>query len=342
MKCYKKISPFLLAVLLCGLLQPPTTAKTIHLASVYEAHIFQNSERFPNEELPYRLYCPEDYKEKPYPLVLQLNGAAQNGNDNVKHITPPNLFTEVLLREENSTEYPCIILAPQCPYNDRWVKNFYGDISQVMEMTLELLEEICNEYNVDRSRIYLVGFSSGASGVWDALFRCPKLFAAAIAMEGYTIPAFAKYIKNVPVWFFHCDEDHLIPVSVARDMADALQNAGSTVYQYTEYNYKEFLAANSEYGDNAHGVAWAQGSNYEPELLPWLFSWQNKHFVSPGDYLKNGFFDRKVSDEIENAKSQLLIISVSLTSALILISAISLFIYRQRFSKYIGRQKTHE
>mgnify|MGYP002508458839 CR=1 FL=1 len=47
-----------------------------------------------------------------------------------------------------------------------------------------LLENLQNNYNIDDKRIYLIGVSNGAMGVWSQLYYHPNRYAAAIALMG--------------------------------------------------------------------------------------------------------------------------------------------------------------
>ena len=72
------------------------------------------------DTLHYRVLFPDNYdKGKSYPLVLFLHGAGERGNDNEKQLTHGAvLFSDVKTR----TDYPAIVLFPQCPANGYWVK----------------------------------------------------------------------------------------------------------------------------------------------------------------------------------------------------------------------------
>ena len=48
----------------------------------------------------------------------------------------------------------------------------------------DLLDEIVEKYKVDKDRIYVTGLSMGGYGVWDAIQRYPRRFAAAVPVCG--------------------------------------------------------------------------------------------------------------------------------------------------------------
>ena len=76
------------------------------------------------KKLPYRLLKPMavDLNEK-YPLVVFLHGASERGDDNeaqLKHGVPE------FLTPENRKDYPCFLIAPQCPAGQKWVDVDWG------------------------------------------------------------------------------------------------------------------------------------------------------------------------------------------------------------------------
>jgi predicted peptidase len=124
-------------------------------------------------------------------------------------------------------------------------------------MVLDLIEAVCNEYRIDKDRIYLTGVSVGGYGTWDLVSRRPELFAAAIPVSGGGDPAQAAKLAKLPIWAFHGGADPLVPVERARDMIAALKKAGGEP-KYTEYKGVGHDAWTPRYRDN--------------EVLDWLFA----------------------------------------------------------------------
>ena len=75
-------------------------------------------EKGDHEGMPYRLMSPDSAaKQKTFPLVLSLHGGGGRGTDNIRNLAPE---TEILAMKENREEYPCFVLAPQCPKDSNW------------------------------------------------------------------------------------------------------------------------------------------------------------------------------------------------------------------------------
>ncbi len=224
------------------------------------------------DTLPYRFLEPVRPKTgREYPLILFLHGAGERGNDNEKQLTHG---TYIFQKPENVKDFPCFVLAPQCPEGEQWVnadwntRNFQmpKEPSKPLKMVLELLFELQNEYPVNTHQIYVTGLSMGGFGTWDIITRQPDLFAAAVPVCGGGDPSTASHIAHIPTWIFHSADDSVIPVELSRKMADALENAGALV-RYTEYK------------DAGHG-AWKPAYEND-ELLPWLFSQSRPSEIKP-------------------------------------------------------------
>lgn len=251
--------PSLLAavLLLQGL---PPLARAEPTSAPLEKRVFKGAG---GKTLPYRLLLPG--KQDPgtrYPLVLFLHGAGERGTDNegqLRHGVPA--FASAAGQEK----YPCILVAPQCPTGARWVEVDWGAASHQqpeqpsapMALTLELLDALCKELPVDRSRVYVTGLSMGGYGTWDILARRPEMFAAAAPVCGGADEATAGRIAHIPVWVFHGAKDGVVKTSRSRNMIQALQKAGARP-KYTEY---------PDVGHAAWGPAYK-----DPELFRWLFA----------------------------------------------------------------------
>ncbi|MCD8022866.1 MAG: hypothetical protein LUF30_07825, partial [Lachnospiraceae bacterium] len=126
-----------------------------------------------NSTLMYNLYLPEGYSdEAEYPLVLFMPDASADSSDPVKTLTQ-GLGAVIWAEEENQTENPCIVLAPQ-----------YKNDTDSVENTMGLLAQIVETYSVDESRIYLAGQSAGTIRAITLMIENPDTFAAALLVTG--------------------------------------------------------------------------------------------------------------------------------------------------------------
>jgi predicted peptidase len=189
--------------------------------------------------LRYRLLLPAGYKpEERYPVVLFLHGAAARGSDNLE---PLNWGPRLFLEPKTRARHPCFMVVPQCPKESGWVQTSWGGLaaakeSPSLELALELIEKVLpKEFGIDPKRRYLTGVSMGGHAVWITMVRRPGFFAAAVPVcSGGTASMVTEAATRFPIWAFHSDDDHLVPVQQAREMVQAWRKHGGTA-KYTEY-----------------------------------------------------------------------------------------------------------
>jgi len=213
--------------------------------------------------LPYRLLKPDDYDpNQSYPLVLFLHGAGERGVDNNRQLVHG---VPAFAAAANRKQYPCFLIAPQCPAEARWVEVDWGAASHTqpkepsvpMRLTLELIDTLVKEFSIDKKRIYVTGLSMGGYGTWDIISRRPELFAAAAPICGGGDEMQAPQIARLPIWVFHGGKDGVVKPARSRNMIEAIKKAGGTP-KYTEY---------PEVGHGSWGPAYQ-----DPALFRWLFS----------------------------------------------------------------------
>ena len=236
--------------------------KTLSLSDVFDFRIYQNADT----TLPYRIYIPFNYdSSKSYPLLVNLHGAGLRGDDNMSHLK----IIDAALFQADLPLDDAIIIAPQCPENERWVDSAWSKGSYSISSTpesnelkavVELVKELMQTYPVDAKRVYACGFSMGGFATWDLLMRHSDLFCAGVPMCGGGDPSQAQVLKDVGIWAVHGGLDPTVPVSGSRDMAQALEAIGATNFTYTELPENEHDVWTYTYGN--------------AEIFTWLFSQQ--------------------------------------------------------------------
>ena len=162
--------------------------------------------------------------------MVFLHGAGERGDDN-----KAQLKHGVAEFARRTKEFPCFLVAPQCPNGASWAAIGKGfEDGKPGKLVLDLIDKTCKELPIDTKRIYLTGLSMGGYGTWTLLAQKPDLFAAAIPICGGGDPKSAAKIAKVPVWVFHGDKDAAVKVERSRDMVAALEKAGGKP-KYTEY-----------------------------------------------------------------------------------------------------------
>jgi predicted peptidase len=205
-------------------------------------------------ELKYLLYLPPDYKaagDKRWPLMLFLHGAGERGSD-VQRVAIHGPLSLV----KQGTNFPFIIVAPQCATGQIWEN----------EPLLQLLDQMEKKYSVDPKRIYLTGLSMGGYGTWKLGLAYPDKFAAIVPICGgcNMIDVLlgpgdkASAFKSLPIWAFHGAKDDVVPLSESERVVDGLRKGGVKEVKFTIY-------------PEAKHDSWKEAYK-TPDLYEWLLS----------------------------------------------------------------------
>ncbi len=224
-------------------------------------------------KMPYRLFVPFGYdSSKNYPLLLWLHGGTGRGEDNVKQITRQNeIATHFWTKSDVQAQFPVFVLVPQCPSGEIWADPEINQPSKALEMALEILSKVENEFAIDPDRVYIAGQSMGGSGVWSLLQVYPDKWAAAMVLSAFDNFTNVQAISRVPLWVFQGDADQSVPVDLVRQMMKQLKKASANA-RYTEYHKTDHEVWNRVFT--------------EPDLLPWLVA--QKRGAPAGSQLGSG------------------------------------------------------
>jgi predicted peptidase len=216
----------------------------------------------------YQVYVPRDYDgTRAWPVILFLHGAGERGDDGL-------LQTEVGIGSairRAPDRYPAIVVMPQVPLDSTW----QGVPGQA---AIAALDRTLEEFNTDRSRVYLTGMSMGGNGTWYLAYHHPDRFAAIAPICAFVtgfrlvasfVPAgpgteferLAQRIRHIPVWIVHGDADNVVPASESRAMHKALTAAEADVH------YIELPGVGHNSWDPTY---------QNPELATWMFAQQRR------------------------------------------------------------------
>jgi predicted peptidase len=226
------------------------------------------------ETFRYQLHVPDDYdSQRAWPIIVSLHGNGAQGSDGRKQ-TASGLADHI---RQHSSRFPAIVLFPQAKVGTRW---FDADME---ELVIAELDQTISAFHVDARRIYLTGFSMGATGAYRIAARWPDRFAALAVVAGRVEPgsrysaaeiesdrrtnpfvaasdpfaALALRIGKHPIWILHGDADEGVPVEQSRRLVGALKKERAAI-RYTEYPEVDHVGA-------------AQRAFDDVEMLEWLF-----------------------------------------------------------------------
>ncbi len=163
------------------------------------------------EGAPYMMHVPIDYRgDEPFPVLIYLSGGSGQA------------FDAALSAEEVLGHSGYLAVYPHASGAMWWEP-------KPTAMVHELLLEILRTYNVDTNRVYLAGFSNGATGalyygtLWPERFAAIGLLMGAGVNSpiGEAVPL--KNLSNVPLLLLHGDKDTIIPSSASVATYDELR-----------------------------------------------------------------------------------------------------------------------
>ena len=258
--------PILFCVLLLIAVLPSCKGQsTDSVSALFEKQIFTNKQGF---TIPYRLMRPAKIENgKRYPLVMFYHGAGERGWDNYTHL---NNGVKVFMKDNYRKDFPCFVIAAQCPSGLRWVDtDWHLDFhkqpdtpSLPLRLSMELMDSLLSVLPIDTNRLYVTGLSMGGFATWDILSRYPNKFAAGVPVCGGGDEHTANLLIHTPIWAFHGCKDELVKTKRTENMINALIKSGG----HPRYTYYEKIAHN----------CWVAAYN-DTALIPWLFS-QKRHY----------------------------------------------------------------
>ena len=171
----------------------------------------------------YSVELPSGYKpdsDQRWPLIVYLHGSGGGDDrswDNTKQNDGP------MRRARLTPNFPFVAVA---------LRSRGGWFPPAVE---DVIDEVEASTKIDKSRIYLTGFSMGGFGTWSTAYDQPERFAAiAPVAAGGGDAALMPLLKELPTWVFNGGDDTTTSPRFARSAVEALKNAGGNV-RYTEY-----------------------------------------------------------------------------------------------------------
>lgn len=141
-----------------------------------------------------------------YPLMVWLHGmkSGQEPGSQLKWYNFSNWASDEF--QARFTQGGCYLLAPRaCNATNNWDATLASSLKSIIDEYIKL-----NKENIDTSRIYIGGYSTGGVMVWAMLSRYPGFFAAGLPLASITQPAALELggLKNTSIWIMCCDIDY--------------------------------------------------------------------------------------------------------------------------------------
>lgn len=210
------------------------------------------------------------------PLIVVLPGAGRNDRDawdladsNGEHRgLAPSLLASGRAPPELARNFAVVT-----PYA-AGRRSFY---EEPRRRILQFVDWVCSEQgrragcpDVDPSRIFLFGFSDGATlGV--ELATSGRFRGGVFAAYGFTgeLPALAlERLRDLPIWVFHCADDVIFPVACSDRLVKSLKRVSTKdVVRYTRYDKDQEGFTGSVRGHSS-GIT----ASKQSEIYSWMLS----------------------------------------------------------------------
>jgi poly(3-hydroxybutyrate) depolymerase len=171
---------------------------------------------------PYAVYVPKSYSPRhPAPLTFLLHSLTQNHNQYAA--TTPR-FSTLACEDRHSICVTTLGRGPDGNYFDSAELDFW-----------QVWHSVAAVYRLNPNRTVISGYSMGGIGTNQIAMAHPDLFAAAVTLAGAVgnVPSLSN-LRWVPVYLAGGAADELVPITVERAEATALQALGER-YRWVLY-----------------------------------------------------------------------------------------------------------
>lgn len=156
------------------------------------------------------LYEPDGAGEdEAKPVIIFLHGASICGNDmnKVKKYGTINAI-------EKGRKIDAFVIAPQNP-GGSWSPT----------KVMNVVDWVCENNNVDKSRIYVLGMSLGGYGAIDVAAAYPDRIAAAMSFCGGGTHKNIAALNEVPLWIVHGIADRAVSIKESDKVVDKMKES---------------------------------------------------------------------------------------------------------------------
>lgn len=190
-------------------------------------------------------YAPPEFLtlHQRVPVIMFLHGASLCGRD-LNYVMKYGLIDAI----KRGRYCPCMVIAPQNP----------GGVWNPHKL-IKILDWLEAHYDVDTTRVYVMGMSLGGYGTLDLAGTYPQRIAAAMAMcGGSTLKDFTG-LGQVPLWILHGTADRAVSIKESKKVVRAIQASGH------DHMLRYDWLPGASHGDLARLL-------YLKETFDWLFA----------------------------------------------------------------------
>ena len=181
--------------------------------------------------LEYSLYIPENANAgTALPLVMYMPDST-GANIGAEAIVKQYYGADVWASDESQAKNPAFVLVPaftSTATTDNW------EVSNEVEMTIRLIENLQSQYNIDAKRIYTTGQSMGCMASLYLNSAHPNFFAASMYVSGQWDVSVLKCLENQKFFYIVAGGDE--KASAGQNEVMAMFDADGVAYSFGEWN----------------------------------------------------------------------------------------------------------
>lgn len=221
---------------------------------------------------PFCLYIPANYNSnQKAPLIVDLHG----GVSRPEIIDSPEVYVKESSFLKYADEYGYVLLFPFGQAGAVW----WDSVGSAN--ILDQIRITKSKFNIDDNRVYMTGFSDGASGSFFFAMCCPTDFAAFIPYNGHPgvgsidggIQTYFVNLFNRPLWVINTDLDQLYPDKDMRPMMELAQKAGANL----TYRIYTGIGHDFAYGAKELPVSMEFIETHPRTLHPSVIKWETAY-----------------------------------------------------------------
>jgi len=198
-------------------------------AAKFEQYFFNDAES--GISLEYSLFVPDDYSEDvKYPFIMYIPDST-GANKSAKEIVEQYYGADIWVTDEEQSKHKSFVLVPaytEIAVDDNW------SVSDQVDVTVRLIQELASQYSIDKNRIYTTGQSMGCMISLYLNSRYPDLFAASLFVSGQWDITVLKGLENEKFFYITAGGD--TKASGGQDEIKAMFDADGVSYSYGTWN----------------------------------------------------------------------------------------------------------
>lgn len=219
----KKITSILISILACTTIFAQESKDSMTFTQFSHQFTFG---KFSHNEIifPYRQAEICQNAEGKNALVIFLHSSSYRGTDNfgqIKSYATRNIYNYLKNNNIKST-----IIAPQCDKNHFW-NDYDSKTSTALKAMIDSI--VSNNLNIDKSRIYIFGASTGGAGVWRMISDYPETFAGAMLVAAYPRNVYVSNLAKTPLCCVIGSKDKVASKTSVRPTVKEMQKKGGKV-----------------------------------------------------------------------------------------------------------------